>query len=194
MRKLTYYVASSLDGFIASPTGGFDFFSMEPDYLDAIAAEYPETLPGAYRAFRGLTGPGRHFDTVLMGRRTYQVGLDAGTTNPYPQLASYVFSRSVLDSPDPTVTFSSTPLATVRELKARDGLGLWLCGGGALAAELLPEIDAFIIKLNPVIAGSGIKLVDLGFQPHRLRLTATRALSSGVVFLSYESTTPAQPR
>ncbi|RKH54326.1 dihydrofolate reductase family protein [Corallococcus llansteffanensis] len=189
MRKLTYYVASSLDGFIAAPNGTFDFFAMEPDYLDAIAAEYPETLPAGYRAFRGLTGPGRHFDTVVMGRRTYQVGLDAGTTNAYPHLENYVFSRSIPDSPDPSVTFSSTPLATVRELKARDGLGLWLCGGGALAAELLPEIDAFIIKLNPVIAGSGIKLVDLGFAPHRLRLTGTRALASGVVFLSYEAAT-----
>ncbi|NOK17775.1 dihydrofolate reductase family protein [Corallococcus carmarthensis] len=185
MRKLTYYIASSLDGFIASPTGAFDFFAMEPDYLDAIAAEYPETLPAGYRAHRGITGPGKHFDTVLEGRHTYQVGLDAGVTNAYPHLEHYVFSRSITQSPDPRVTFSSTPLATVRELKARDGLGIWLCGGGKLAAELLPEIDAYIIKLNPVIAGNGLRLVDAGFAPHRLRLTGTRTVDSGVIFLSY---------
>jgi dihydrofolate reductase len=186
MRKLTYYVASSLDGFIASPTGAFDFFRMEPDYLEALVAEYPETLPAGFRAAKGLTGPGKHFDTVLEGRRTYQVGLDAGVTNAYPHLAHYVFSRTTTQSPDPSVTFSSTPLATVRELKARDGLGIWLCGGGALAAELRPEIDAYVIKLNPVIAGDGIRLVDAGFSPHHLRLTGTRTLDSGVLFLSYE--------
>lgn len=190
MRKLTYYVASSLDGFIASPTGAYDFFTMEPDYLDAIATEYPETLPADYRAFRGITGPGKHFDTVLEGRHTYQVGLDAGVTNAYPHLEHYVFSRTLTKSPDPGVNLSSTPLATVRELKARDGLGIWLCGGGALAAELLPEIDAFIIKLNPVIAGQGIRLVDAGFAPHHLKLTGTRTLDSGVVFLRYEHIKP----
>jgi dihydrofolate reductase len=186
MRKLTYYVASSLDGFIASPTGTFDFFDITPDYLEAIVSEYPETLPAGFRAARGITGPGKHFDTVLEGRRTYQAGLDAGVTNAYPHLAHYVFSRTTTQSPDPSVTFSSTPLATVRELKARDGLGLWLCGGGALAAELHSEIDAYVIKLNPVIVGDGIRLVDAGFAPHRLRLTHTRALDSGVLFLTYE--------
>lgn len=190
MRKLTYYVASTLDGFIASPTGAYDFFSMEPDFLDAIAAEYPETLPAGFRAFKGITGPGKHFDTVLEGRHSYQVGLDAGVTNAYPHLEHYVFSRSVTQSPDPGVTFSSTPLATVRELKARDGLGIWLCGGGALAAELLPEIDAFIIKLNPVVVGQGIRLVEAGFAPHRLRLTRTRTFDNGVVILSYARREP----
>ncbi|MCY1034961.1 dihydrofolate reductase family protein [Corallococcus sp. BB11-1] len=185
MRRLTYYVASTLDGFIASPQGAYDFFKMEPDYLDAIAAEYPETLPASYRAFRGLSGPGQHFDTVLEGRNTYQVGLDAGVTNAYPHLEHYVFSRTLTQSPDPKVTISTTPLATVRELKAREGRGIWLCGGGALAAELRPEIDAYVIKLNPVIVGSGIKLVDTGFSPQRLQLTGVRALASGVVFLNY---------
>ncbi|MCY1047190.1 dihydrofolate reductase family protein [Corallococcus sp. bb12-1] len=190
MRKLTYYVASTLDGFIASPHGTFDFFAMEPDYLDAIAAEYPETLPAGYRAVRGLSGPGQHFDTVLEGRHTYQVGLDAGVTNAYPHLEHYVFSRTLTQSPDPGVRLSRTPLETVRELKARDGLGIWLCGGGALAAELLPEIDAYVIKLNPVIAGSGIKLIDAGFAPHRLQLTGSRAVQSGVVFLNYVRRAP----
>ncbi|MBJ6761268.1 dihydrofolate reductase family protein [Myxococcaceae bacterium JPH2] len=191
MRQLTYFVASSLDGFIASPQGAFDFFSAAPDYFDALVAEYPEALPAGYRAYRGLTGPGRHFDTVLEGRRSYQVGLDAGVTNAYPHLAHYVFTRSGEKSPDPTVTFARDALATVRELKKQPGLGLWLVGGGALAAELLPEIDVFIIKLNPVIVGSGIRLVDSGFAPHALHLKETRALPSGVVFLTY---VPAAPR
>ncbi|RKG65389.1 dihydrofolate reductase [Corallococcus sp. CA054B] len=190
MRKLTYYVATSLDGFIASPTGAYDYFSTEQDYFDAIAAEYPETLPAGYRAFKGITGPGKHFDTVLEGRNTYQVGLDAGVTNAYPHLEHYVFSRTLTKSPDPAVNLSSTPLATVRELKARDGLGIWLCGGGALAAELLPEIDAFIIKINPVVVGQGIRLVETGYAPHRLRLTGTRTLDCGVVFLSYDHLKP----
>jgi dihydrofolate reductase len=103
LRDLTYYVASSLDGFIAREDGSFDFFPAEGDHLADYVARFPETLPGHLRAALGVTAGNRSFDAVLMGRRTYEVGLKIGLTSPYGHLAQYLFSRTMAASPDPSV-------------------------------------------------------------------------------------------
>jgi hypothetical protein len=68
MRDLTYYVACSLDGFIARSNGSFDFFLMEGDHLEDIVESFPETIPTHSRKALGVSGGNRVFDTVLMGR------------------------------------------------------------------------------------------------------------------------------
>ncbi|WP_127504043.1 dihydrofolate reductase family protein [Actinoplanes solisilvae] len=180
MRKLVYYVASSLDGFIAAPDGSWDFFGPVHDDLGAfITDRYPETLPGAREK--------RVFDTVLMGRGTYEPALKAGVTSPYAHLDQYVFSSTIDPGIDPAVTVETgDPVAFVRELKQRPGRDIWLCGGGALAATLRDEIDEFVIKLNPVLAGNGIRLTTSPYDPRRLTLLeATPLGASGVVLLRY---------
>ncbi|WP_420075919.1 hypothetical protein ACOAKG_04090 [Streptomyces sp. JL3001] len=84
MRRLVYYVAATLDSYIAGPNGEYDFLLFEGEGRDAILAEYPETMPTPARAAFGLTDtPNRHFDTVIMGRGTYEPGLRAGMTSPH---------------------------------------------------------------------------------------------------------------
>lgn len=191
MRTLTYLVATSLDGFIAAadggdPTGGV--FPVGPDYLDHLVTHYPETLPDKARQALGVTGPGTRFDTVLSGRRTYQVGLDAGVTNAYPHLRQIVFSRTLDRSPDPTVEVTADdPVARVRELKAAAGGGIWLVGGGGLAGALHDEIDELVLKINPVTLGTGVGLFGGpdGGSLHRFQLTGSQVLPSGVVVLTY---------
>jgi dihydrofolate reductase len=187
MRKLTYYVATSLDGFIAGPGGEFDFFGFEGDFAAAILAEFPETLPGPARAPYGIAdAPNKRFDTVVMGRGTYEPGLAAGVTSPYPQLRQYVFSRT-LTRTDPAVEIvAEDPVEVVRRLKAEDGLGIWLCGGGTLAAQLRDEIDELIIKINPVVLGAGIPLFAGEFKPDKLRLAGTRAFETGTIMATYD--------
>src|SRR5215510_5103015 len=101
MRKLTYFIACTADGFIAREDGTFEFFPMTGGHIPHIVAEYPETIPGHLRDPLGARGPNRHFDTVLMGRVTYEVGTTIGVTSPYPQLRQYVASRTMTASPDP---------------------------------------------------------------------------------------------
>ncbi|MFD0574702.1 dihydrofolate reductase family protein [Kitasatospora gansuensis] len=155
MRKLTYFVGTTIDGFIAAPDGDFDFFApcLTGDYLPQLAAEYPETLPTMGRAAFGVAdAPNSRFDTVLMGRGTYGPGLAVGLDNPYAHLRQVVFSRSLTAGQDQAVEITAEdPAVVVRKLKQEDGLGIWLCGGADLAGQLLPEIDELIIKQYPIV-------------------------------------------
>lgn len=188
MRPLVYYVASTIDGFIAGPGGQFDFFSADGDHMAAIGEEYPESIPAHFRATLGIDPPNRTIDTVLEGRGSFQVGLDEGVANAYPHLRHVVFSRTLRESPDPGVELCATdPVARVRELKREDGERIWLCGGGEIAGVLRDEIDELAIKIYPVAAGSGRPLFgSAGFAPHHLRVTSSRTFDDGVVFVRYE--------
>jgi dihydrofolate reductase len=194
MRELTYFIASTLDGYIADPSGGDPtdvspggFFLSQGDHSEPLFTAYPETLPGAVREMLGLDAPNKVFDTVLMGRKSWELGKVLGNTNSYPRLSNYVFSRTLTESPDPTVEFVATdPVTKVRELKQEDGLGIWLCGGGGLAESLWPEIDRLVVKVNPVVIGAGIKLFDgADFAVRRLELTDHQVYKSGVAVLTY---------
>ena len=120
MRTLTYFVAVSMDGFIAGPDRADPtaFWPIGEDYVEHLVANYPETLPGPARAALGITAPGTHFDTVISGRRTYEIGLAAGVTNAYPHLRHVVFSSTPGLSADPTVeVVDGDPIEMVRAMK-----------------------------------------------------------------------------
>ncbi|WP_406479456.1 dihydrofolate reductase family protein [Streptomyces platensis] len=193
MRRLVYCIASTLDGFIAGPdgadpTGPDGFWPIADDYLKHLAAELPEVLPAQARSAFGITGEGTRFDTVLEGRRTYELGLRAGTTDAYPHLRHLVFSRTLAQSPDPAVELIATdPVAKVRELKDSDGKDIWLLGGSTLAGALYPEIDQLLVKLSPLTLGTGLPLFspDTPFDPRTWELTEHTVLQSGAAFLTY---------
>jgi len=141
MQPVRYYVATTLDGFIADLDGGFDFFVHD----DALIADFFASLKEDYGA-------------VVMGRATYEVGLAQGVADPYPWLRTYVVSTT-LESVESPVTLLRT-VDEVARLKEEETAPIWLCGGGALAsalheAELLDELE---LKVNPVVAGDGIPL------------------------------------
>lgn len=186
MRKLTYFIAVTADGFIAREDGSFDFFPMTGEHLPYIVREYPETIPGHLRAALGVQDGNRHFDAVVMGRHTYDVGLALGVTNPYPQLRQYVVSSTLAASLDPAVQLvSHDPAGFVRTLKQERGLGIWLCGGANLAGALYREIDEVILKVNPVLIGTGKPLFRGASGPRRLELTDHRTFDGGVAIYRY---------
>ncbi|MEU4871589.1 dihydrofolate reductase family protein [Streptomyces sp. NPDC021608] len=189
MRKLVYYVGVSLDGRIAGPGGEFDFFPQGDErqaaaYATWTTALHPETVPTAFRAAVGVAdAPNRRFDTVVMGLGAYRPALDTGITSPYAHLRQYVVSTTLEPDVDPAVTVvPGDPLALVRELKDETGSGLdvWLCGGGRLAGALLPEIDELLVKTYPVVAGSGIPMVDGAFDPTAFDVAERTAFPNGV--------------
>jgi dihydrofolate reductase len=138
MRKLVYYVAVSIDGYIADPSGGFDAFLVDGDHAQVVFGEYADALPThAHRAL-GIAPPGTRFDTVLMGWNTLTPALNAGISSPYAHLRQVVASRSPRDV-DSNITLTDNPVAMVRSLKRENGLDIWLCGGGSLAAHSCPR-------------------------------------------------------
>jgi dihydrofolate reductase len=190
-RKLVYYVAVTLDGFIAGPDGGDpsgeSYFPLHQDLIELIAAEFPETLPGPARQAMGIDPPHKRFDTALEGRASYEIGLMVGVTNAYPHLRHLVFSTTMRKSPDPAVELVTTdPLETARDLKAEDGLDIWIVGGGTLAHALLPEIDRLILKQHPAVMGSGIPMFNGPFNPQTFRPADMRQLDSGVRVLTFD--------
>lgn len=199
MRKLVYCIATTLDGFIAGPdgadpTGPDGFWPIPADYGQHIATHYPEILPGQARTALSITAEGTHFDTVLEGRRSYEIGLKAGVTDAFPHLRHLVFSRTLTESPDPAVELVATdPVQTVRELKLQDGKDIWLVGGAELAGVLYNEIDQLILKVAALTLGTGIPLFSRAatFDPRAWKLTDHTVLDSGAAFLTYDR--PAEP-
>lgn len=191
MRKLVYYVASTVDGFICGPERELDFFSADGGHMAAITEEFPETVPVHFRTALGIDPPNRTIDTVLEGRGSYQVGLDDGVADAFPHLRHLVFSRTLGENPAPGVEVVATdPVARVRELKQEPGQRIWLCGGAEIAGVLCDEIDELAIKIYPVAIGSGRPLFGAaGFAPRHLGVTSSRTFDDGVVFVHYARTT-----
>ncbi|GAA1495264.1 dihydrofolate reductase family protein [Paeniglutamicibacter kerguelensis] len=191
MRQLVYYVALTLDGFIAGPQDEVDFFEGSDEYTQHMIGNYSDTLPQHGREQLGIgQAPLTRFDTVVMGRRTYDPALQMGIASPYPHLRQIVFSRS-LYSTDPEVLITDAdPRRVIRALKNEDSpLDIYLAGGGQLAASLLPEIDEIIIKRYPVFIGSGIRPFGTDFAPKQFTMTKSIVFDPGNSITSFRPTT-----
>lgn len=174
MRKVNYHVATSLDGFVARVDGSFDCFAMEGPHVADYVAAFSEC------------------STAIMGRKTYEVGLKSGVTNPYPMLDTYVFSSTMQESPDAAVKVIATDaVAKVRELRAGDGKDIFFAGAGELAASLLASglIDEIHVKVNPIVLGQGVPLVAHLDTDVSLTLLDSKTYDNGVVLLRYRCTT-----
>jgi dihydrofolate reductase len=167
-RRVRFSAAMSLDGYIAGPNGETDWIVMDPD-LDFAA------LMGA-------------FDTVLMGRNTYDtVRTRAGVTG-MPGVQSYVFSRTLSQEDCPGVIVSADPVATVAGIKRSPGKDIWLFGGGLLFGSLLQLglVDAVELTVIPTLLGDGLPLLPKAAR-FKLKLTGHRIYpKTGLVSLEYD--------
>jgi dihydrofolate reductase len=167
-RRLRYQVAVSLDGFIAGPHGEYDWIVSDPSIdFDALYKE---------------------FDTVVMGRKTYEVVIAQGGHGAMPGLEVVVFSRSLPPATHPGVRIvNDEPRQVVGALKQKPGRDIWLFGGGSLFRSLLDArlVDAVELAVMPVLLGAGIPVLPQGLTT-KLELVDHKVLpASGVVSLSY---------
>jgi dihydrofolate reductase len=161
-------VAVSLDGFIAGRNGEYDWIVPDP------AVD-----------FRALY---REFDTVVMGRKTYEVMTAKGGHGAMPGLKVVVFSRTRPPAEYPGVRIlRDDPAKVVDALKREKGRDIWLFGGGELFRSLLDArlVDTVELAVNPVLLGSGIPLLPPGAST-KLTLADRKVLPrSGMVMLAY---------
>lgn len=168
MRKVTFGGATSLDNFFARKDDSVDWLLWTKE-VNSIMDSYWKTI-----------------DTVLMGRRTYEV---APLSGGYPKVKNYVFSRTMKKSPSKKVELVSENAPDfVRKLKAQDGKGICLIGGGLLAKSLFEAdlIDEVGVNVHPVLLGSGIPIFHEMPRQIDLKLISCQQLSSGCVVLSYQ--------
>jgi dihydrofolate reductase len=166
-RRVRYSVAMSLDGFIAGPKGESDWIVMDPE-ID----------------FRALMGS---FDTLLMGRKTYEAARGQGGPG-MSGMSAYVFSRTLKQKDCKGVTVAQSPREVIAELKAKPGKDLWLFGGGGLFASLidLGLVDRVEVAVIPVLLGAGVPLLPAGGK-HVLKLAGHRIYAkTGTVRLEYD--------
>ncbi len=169
MRKVTFGVANSLDNFIARKDHGADWLVWD-DEVAAITAEFWKTI-----------------DTVVMGRKTYEVMLKSGTTS-YPGAKNYVFSRTMKESPDEKVEIIEKDAAEfIRDLKTHAGEGICVTGGGELAKSLFEArlVDEIGLNIQPVLLGTGIPLFYEMSRQIDLELLKCKPLKNGGVFVLY---------
>ncbi|MDX2403373.1 dihydrofolate reductase family protein [Streptomyces microflavus] len=190
MRKLTYFIACSIDGFIGDPQGDAETMMafVNEEFLAFLKEEYPETISAEGRRILGLHDlVNQRFDTVVQGRASYQLALDMGLPSPYGHMREFVASRTLTEAPDPNVELISEDLVgRVRALKAEEsGLGIWLCGGSQLAGELIDEIDELVIKTYPLVYGSGMPMFGSGFAADEFTLEQVRTFENGVLVRTY---------
>ncbi|OZD04569.1 riboflavin biosynthesis protein RibD [Rhodococcus sp. 06-235-1A] len=186
MRELVYYVAVSLDGYIAAPDDTFADFPMQGDHIDMILRDYTDTIPTLGLRATGLTPDLSRFDTVLMGWNTYKAGGIHPPDGPYGHLKQYVFSRDHSGVEPAVILTGEDPVEIVRKLKGESGSGIWLAGGGILASALADEIDRLILKVNPILLGSGKRLfAERAYSPARTHLVGSTPFESGVVVNEY---------
>ena len=169
MRRVFYRVAASLDGFIAGPNGEIDWIIPDP------TVDFASIYAGV--------------DTVLLGRRTYELTLQPGAPPWPPDWRVYVCSRTLDATKHPGVTVLSENMnSAVAALRAEEGRDIWLFGGGNLFASLLAAglVDNIEVAVMPVLLGDGIPLVSAGTPRSRLTLRSSASSSAGIVTLNYE--------
>jgi dihydrofolate reductase len=168
-RRVRYQVAMSLDGFIAGPNGEADWIITDPEI------DFKEIYSW--------------FDTMLIGRRTFEVMKGAGGSGSMPGMQVYVCSRTLRQEDYPAVTIVAEPEAVVTELRSKPGKDVWLFGGGSLFGSLaeLRLVDTVEVAVIPVLLGEGVPLLPAPANRVTLKLIRHKLYSkTGIMSLQYE--------
>ena len=170
MRKVTFGAANSLDNFIARKNHAADWILWSKEAADFLN-QYWKTI-----------------DTILWGRKTYEVALKGGGMASYGNIKNYVFSRTLKKSTDYNVTIIAGDAAKfVRKLKKQKGKGICVMGGGELGRSLLEAgvIDEIGFCIHPLLLGSGIPLFHPMKRQIDLKLLECRPFKNGCVLVRY---------
>lgn len=155
-RKLVFYGAISVDGYIARENHSLDWLMGTEGEEEIGYSEFYQTV-----------------DTILMGRKTYdQILIYAPDKFPYEGKQCYVFSRSTTGSNDSVDFINDDIVAFTKSLKEQTGERIWIVGGGEVMKPLLEAklVDEFIVQIAPTIIGRGIPLFIPGDEETDLKL------------------------
>ncbi len=178
MRKVIFGGANSLDNFIAREDGAVDWLLWGEE-----AAELMKDMWS-------------RFDTMVMGRKTYEVAMASApknksskAKNPYGNLRTIVFSTTLKPGIVGGVEITSDdPGRFVKKLKKESGKDICIMGGGELARTLFEAgvIDEIGFNIHPILLGSGIPLFHKMSKQIDLELLDCRPFKNGCVYVLYK--------
>lgn len=168
MRKVILGVAVSLDGFIEGPQGEYDWCFTDQDY--------------------GMSDFFKQIDTIVMGRKSYEVASSMGGSSPWKGITTYVYSNtlSAVEGND-TKLVSGDLVAETKKLKAAPGKDIWLFGGAQLTTLFINEklVDELWLAVHPILLGAGKSLFHNIADRYKLQLLETKTYDSGLFSVKY---------
>lgn len=169
MRKIVLGLAVSLDGFIEGPNGEYDWCFTDQDY--------------------GITEMVNKMDTVLMGRKTYELTLRMGDIGieGFSKLKNYVFSTTLEKVSEGVTLIKNNIRPEVERIKNEEGKDIWLFGGAGLTTSLinLGLVDELSLAVHPILLGQGTPIFRDIHNRIRLNLVDIKTYSTGLVSLTY---------
>ncbi len=174
MRKLSLFIATSLDGYIAKSNDDLSFLKMvEKEGEDYGYAEFTANI-----------------DTIILGRKTYDYVLKEIGSSHYDngQRDVYVITRAERPSVGRTTFYSGSLTALVQQLKSENGKNIYCDGGAEIINELLQYdlIDEFIISVIPILIGNGTRLFKDNRPEQQLEFVSVKSYDTGLTQLHYK--------
>lgn len=174
MRKLSLFIATSLDGYIAKPNDDLSFLKIvEKDGEDYGYTEFTANI-----------------DTIILGRKTYDYVLKEIGSSHYDngQRDVYVITRSEKPRTGRTTFYTGKLNELVQRLKSESGKDIYCDGGAEIINELLHHdlIDEFIISVIPVLVGNGTRFFKDGRPEQELEFVSAKSYETGLIQLHYK--------
>ncbi|WP_460972711.1 dihydrofolate reductase family protein [Spirosoma migulaei] len=186
MRKLLFFMHTSLDGFVAGPNGEMDWINLDDVLFDFVGTMTEQA------------------DTALYGRVTYEMMQaywptaadqpnasrhDIEHSSWYNKVPKVVLSKTMSETGLTNTTVISDHLSDhIHKLKQQEGRNILIFGSPGASQSLLNQglIDEFWLFVNPVILGQGMPLFKNITGRARLKLVETKPFDCGVLALHYE--------
>jgi len=174
MRKISLFIAMSLDGYIAKPNDDLSFLKLvEKEGEDYGYAQFTSTI-----------------DTVIIGRRTYDYVVSQIGASHYDngQRDIYVMTKTVRPQSGRTIFYNKSLTGLIERLKSENGKNIYCDGGAQVINELLKHdlIDELIVSVIPVLLGSGIRLFQDGRPEQELEFAGAKTFDTGLTQLHYK--------
>ncbi|NDV17450.1 dihydrofolate reductase [Muricauda sp. TY007] len=174
MRKISLFIATSLDGYIAKPNNDLSFLKL----VEKEGEDY------------GYTEFTKEIDTLIIGRKTYDYVLSEIGASHYDngQRDVYVITRTPKPKIGRTTFYTGSLVDLVERLKAKSGKHIYCDGGAEVINELLKNdlIDELIISVVPVLLGNGTRLFQDGRPEQLLEFVTAKTFETGLVQLKYK--------
>ena len=174
MRKISLFIAMSLDGYIAKPNDDLGFLKL----VEKEGEDY------GYAAFTGT------IDTVIIGRRTYDYVLKEIGPSFYDngKRDVYVITRTQRPPVGRTIFYNGNISELIKKLRSEKGKNIYCDGGAEVINELLRHdlIDEYIISVVPILLGSGTRLFKDGRPEQLLEFIKAKTFDTGLAQLHYK--------